>query len=557
MSVFKKLGIVELGPTTVTLQLSDRSYTHLEGKIKYVLVRIDNFIFPIDFIVLDYEVDKSVPMILGRPLLAIGMNALKCADDVEECHVFSLLNSVVKEEFKKKYHDKEHSELDSVDIDDEGSLGHHKQLMTSKLIVDRPRNLFDILDLSIQTFSLANLSIEEPPTLELKPLPTKLKYAYFGKDNTLLVVVSAELTYDSWVSPVQCVPKKGDVTVVSNDNNELIPTQTVIGWRVCMDYRKLNKSTRKNHFPLPFIDKMLDRLPEVPQSVLDEFSVFGNEFGGCFHNLELVLQHREETNLVLNWEKCHFMELKKRLVVAPIAVAPDWSLSFELMCDASDFSVGQVLGKRTGVVFEIDNFRSYLVGTRVIVYTDHSATKYLVSKKDTKLRLTRWILLLQEFYLEIRDRKGTENQVAYHLSRLEVGNEDGNVKLLNEDFLNKQPLAAATLPWYVDIVNFLNLWIHFHPHLAILVAVEYVSKWVESLPTNDAKSMMKFLHKYGVKHKLATAYHPQTNRQVEISNREIKQILENVVKPTQKDWSLRLDEALWAYRTAFKTLLGM
>ena len=64
----------------------------------------------------------------------------------------------------------------------------------------------------------------------------------------------------TWVSPVQCVPKKGGMIVVTNEQNELIPTRTVTGWRVCMDYRKLNNATRKDHFPLPFMDQMLERL---------------------------------------------------------------------------------------------------------------------------------------------------------------------------------------------------------------------------------------------------------------------------------------------------------
>ena len=176
----------------------------------------------------------------------------------------------------------------------------------------------------------------------------------------------------SWVSPVQCMPKKGGVTVVANDNNELIPTRTVTGWRVCMDYRRLNKATRKDHFPLPLIDQMLDRLagkeyycfldgysgynqiaiaPEDQEKTtftcpygtftfrrmpfglcnapatfqrcmmsiftdmvekflevfMDDFSVFGDSYDDCLRNLEQVPQCCEETNLVLNWEKFHFM----------------------------------------------------------------------------------------------------------------------------------------------------------------------------------------------------------------------------------------------------------
>ncbi|GJS61315.1 reverse transcriptase domain-containing protein [Tanacetum coccineum] len=417
-----------------------------------------------------------------------------------------------------------------------------------------------------------------------------------------------------------------------------------------------------------------------------------------------------------------FQTLKKKLTEAPILIAPDWDLPFELMCDANDFAIGAVLGQHNekhfrpihyasktmneaeshytmtekemlAVVYAFEKFRSYLILNKSIVYTDYSALKYLFAKKDSKARLLRWVLLLQEFTFKLIDTKGAENLAADHLSRLENPYENMlDPKEVNEKFpletLNMVTFRGdSSIPWFVDYANYHArnfivkgissqqknnffkdvkhyfwddpylvkicadqvIWLCVHGKEAldileachngptgghhganltakkvfdvgffwptiykdahelvkncdscqrqgkisqrdempqnsiqvceifdvwgidfmgpfpssrgnkyILVAVNYLSKWVEAkaLPTNDTRVFAKVMLKYGVTHRLSTAYHPQTSGQVEVSNRGLKRILERTVGENHASWSDKLDDALWAFRTAYKTPIG-
>ena len=198
------------------------------------------------------------------------------------------------------------------------------------------------------------------------------------------------------------------------------------------------------------------------------------------------------SSLLVQWtpfdfdEECvqDFSILKDKLVSVPIVVAPDWDLPFELMCDVSDYAIGAVLGQKRdrifqvihyanrtlndaqlnyattenellAIVFSFDKFRPYLIGNKVIVHANHSAIKYRMTKKDARPRLMRWVLLLQEFDLKIKDKKGTENLVANHLSRLEGPRDEVQV---NDDFLDEQLLVIGdtkNVPWFADYVNYL------------------------------------------------------------------------------------------------------
>ena len=356
LSIFKRLGLGEARPTTITLQLADRSLKHPRGVIEDVLVKVDKFIFPADFIVLDMEEDKEIPIILGRPFLATGRAMidvqrgelkLRVQEDEVKFNVFEAVRHPAESDtcFMAKIVEAIVSSQSGLTDPLEASLVENDSENMSEEAEEyvkwmdsfgpNRRKYFESLGERAKT---PVPSVEQPPKMEQKPLPSHLKYAYLGVASTLPVIISASLTEleeekllrvlrdhrnalgwsladlkgirlsmcmhrilleegykpsveaqrrlnptmkevvrkevlkwldtgviypisdSAWVSPVQVVPKKGGTTVIRTENNILLPSRIVTGWRICIDYRKLNKATRKDHFPLPFLDQMLDRL---------------------------------------------------------------------------------------------------------------------------------------------------------------------------------------------------------------------------------------------------------------------------------------------------------
>nr|GEU77867.1 reverse transcriptase domain-containing protein [Tanacetum cinerariifolium] len=358
-SVWKRLSLPDLKPTCMTLELADSSISRPVGVAEDVYVKVGSFHFPADFVVVDFDADPRVPLIIKRSFLKTG------------------------------------------------------RALTAVFEVD------------------------EPSAVELKDLPPHLEYAFLEEDfkpavqhqrrvnpkihdvikQEVIKILEAGLIYpisdSSWVSPVHCVPKKGGFTVVENEDNELIPTRLVMGWRRCM---------------MAIFHDMIDKTMEV---FMDDFSVFENSFQSCLSHLERMLKRCEDTNICLNWEKSYFMvkegivlghkiskqgievdkvkvdvitklphlktvkgirsflghagfyrcfikdfskiarpmtrllekdtpfifyqecveafpTLKRKLTEAHILIALDWDMPFELMCDASDYAIGAVLGCVSG-----------------------------------------------------------------------------------------------------------------------------------------------------------------------------------------------------------------
>ncbi|GKA70574.1 reverse transcriptase domain-containing protein [Tanacetum coccineum] len=567
LSVWKRLSLPELTTTRMTLKLADRSITRPKGVAEDVFVKVGKFHFPADFVVVDFDADPRVPLIFGRPFLRTSRALIDVYGEEitlrfnDEAITFNLGHT---SRYSSDYYAESVNQIDIIDvacdeysqevlgfsdgfksgnptstdpiiatsfpsltpyeggdfileeienclsngsippgIDDEDFDPEGDICLIEKLLNDDPFQL-PPMDLKQVEVTKAKSSIEEPPELELKDLPSHLEYAYLEGTDKLPVIIAKSLKDDEkeallkvlkshkraiawkitdikgidprfcthkilmeedykptvqsqrrvnpkihevikkeviklldagmiypisdspWVSPIHCVPKKGGITVVANEDNELIPTRLVTGWRVCIDYRKLNEATRKDHFPLPFMDQMLERLAG------NEFYCFLDGFSGYFQ-IPIDPQDQEKTTFTCPYGTFAYRRMPFGLCNAPGTFQRCMMAIFHDMIE------------KTMEVF-MDDF---------LVFGDSFAS--CLSNLDKMLKRC----------------------------------EDTNL-----------------------------------------------------------------VQKYGVTHRLATAYHPQTNRQVEVSNQGLKRILERTVGENRASWSDRLDDALSAFRTAFKTSIG-
>nr|GEV33690.1 reverse transcriptase domain-containing protein [Tanacetum cinerariifolium]GEV41618.1 reverse transcriptase domain-containing protein [Tanacetum cinerariifolium] len=270
-----------------------------------------------------------------------------------------------------------------------------------------------------------------------------------------------------WVSPVYCVPKKGGMTVIENEDNELIPTRLVTGLRVCINYRKLNDTTQKDHFMLPFMDQMLKRLAR------NEFYCFLDGFSRYFQ-IPIDPQDQEKTTFTFPYGTFAYRRMPFGLCNAPGTFQRCMMAIFYNMIEETmepihyasktimDAQAHYTTTKKEllAVVYAFEKFQHYQVMSKTIVYTDHSALKYLLAKQDAKPRLLWWILLLQEFDVIINDKKGVENLTADHLSRLKNPHQDELEKKEITKTFHLETLGMIAFrgdnstPWCDDIENY-------------------------------------------------------------------------------------------------------
>nr|GEU53115.1 reverse transcriptase domain-containing protein [Tanacetum cinerariifolium] len=562
LSVWNKHSLPDLSPTCMTLELADRSISRPVGVTEDVFVKVGTFHFPTDFIVVDFDDDPRVPLILGRSFLktkkalidvfegeltlrvgkeAITFNLDQTSrysanyNDMTANHI-NVIDMVCKEYSQEvldfsdviaggnptPYYDPNVYTTSSTLTPFENSDFLLEEVDAFIAIKDDPTSpkVDQSYELKICEAKYDKSSIDEPPEVELKDLPPHLEYVFLEGDDNFPNIIAKDLCME-------------DNTTLITDFEPAAQHQRRVNPRI-------HDVIKQERCMMAIFHKMIEKTIEV---FMDDFSVFENSFQSCLSYLEKMLKRCEDTNLYLNWEKSHFMvkegivlghkiskelievnkakvdvitklphpttvkgirsflghvgfyrrfikdlskiarpmtrllekdtlfmfskecveafqTLKRKLTEAPILIVPDWDMPFELMCDASDFAIGAVLGQRQKKHFRPIHYAILSRHEQKHCVYGPFALKYLFAKKDSKARLLHWVLLLQEFTFKVIDTKRAENLVADHLSRLE--NLHQNVldpKEINESFpletLNMVSTRSnSSTLWFADFANY-------------------------------------------------------------------------------------------------------
>ncbi|GJR85416.1 reverse transcriptase domain-containing protein [Tanacetum coccineum] len=589
-SVWNNLSLPELTPTCMTLELADRSITKPIGIAEDVFVNVGKFQFPADFVVVDFEPDPRVPLILGRCFLktshalidvyegeitlrvgkeAITFNldqtskytadynhmtvnkidVIDMACDEYSQEVLGFSNVIASgnptpysepivstasptltpfgdsdfllfeeaDSFLALEDDPTSSEVDPTYQDPEGDILLLEAILNSEPPLPLPNHeqyMPEVRkELKLCEAKTVESSVNEPPEVELKELPPHLEYAFLEGDDKLPVIIAKDLKDEekaallkvlkshkraiAWklsdikgVSPEFCTHK----ILMEEDYEPSVQSQRrpfvspVHCEPTLKEVIKLNEATRKDHFPLPFMDQMLERLAG------NEYYCFLDGFSGYFQ-IPIDPKDQEKTTFTCPYGTFAYRRMPFGLCNAPgtfqrcmMAIfqryglrRKRWKFSWMTFLFFGDsFSIANPFGKDVdarlrnwgsprakknqalptyhtyasktmneaqthytttkkellAVVYAFEKFRSYLVMSKSIVYTDHSAIKYLFAKKDAKARLMRWILLLHgNLILKFENKKELENSTPIYVSRLKIDKKNSRTYEINEAFI--------------------------------------------------------------------------------------------------------------------------
>ncbi|XP_070006755.1 uncharacterized protein [Nicotiana sylvestris] len=536
LAIYKQAGLGIPRPISMRLQMADHSMKRPLGIVDDVLVNVVKFHLPADFVILDCAVDKETPITLrrlflvtGRALMDSEQNEIKLCVNNEEVTFQANKGMKLPHEYESI------SVIDVVDeVEDAVEMKIEEQCLGEALAAILVN--FDGEDMEGYMESVNALEGLGSYTYA----PAKLSLDLENRVEQLLDALKKHRQAIGWtIADIRGIPGRICEHKIQMENEtkpsveehqrRLNPSmKEVVKKEIIKCWMLFGLYNAPDTFQRCMMSIFSDMVEDFLEVFMEDFSVVGNSFEHCLNNHRQVLKRCEETNLVLNWENCNFMvdegivlgcfikdfskianpmckllekdakilfdekylkafeELKQKLTTAPIIVIPDWSLPFELMCDASGVAIGVVLSQchnkvlhpiyyaiktlnevqmnytvteqeLLAIVYAFEKFRAYLLGSNVIVYIDHVALRYLMEKKDVKPRLIRWVLLLQEFDFEVNDRKGTENQVADHLSRLEEAGRPKEDLEINDAFPDEHILALSNTfaPWYADNANYL------------------------------------------------------------------------------------------------------